>query len=720
MNQVQPCKAAVPLIAEMRARWQKGQPVDAEAILAQNPELANDKDVVLDVAFEEFCLRQARGEKLDLATFSARFGQYQDSLCLTLQCHDFVADDHLYLLKDRRTIPWPEPGATLLGFDLLEQLGKGSFARVYLGREVALGNRLVVLKVSKKESAEADILGRLRHDNIVPVYSIQQDPQTGFHIVCMPYLGRSTLQDVLNKVFSGAAPRLGRAILDAVRPDSPDEKESSTPSNVLLHGSYVDAVVDMGIQLADALAFVHERHIYHRDLKPTNILVRPDGRPMLLDFNLSFDKRTEEKSVGGTLQYMAPEHLRATDREYKGLCHVDGRSDLFSLGVILYEFLAGVHPFSPIPEKGPEEVIRAIVNERHQQGYQPLQKRNPGVDATLARTVERCLAADPQKRFQTAGELAQALRKSCSPGQRLLRRVRRHPRTIAAVATALLGFAAVLLAVLALREPYPTRQYKEGVAAYQEGNYVKAVEHLDKALTQEQSVKAYLARGRARLKLGKKQLAVEDFNAADHFQSSGQTKASLAYGLTQLEPPKYKPAVFLYEKAIEQGFATSDVYQSLGFCLLHVRGGDRKALAAFQKAIALDPQNQMAYYQRARLDVKLVLENPANNVMTPEGLAALRQALALGPVSGPMHLQAARHYVLAQELEPRWKELALDHIDKAIQGGVNMSHLKADIVLKTHLQKEPRFVELLQSTSTTPANLVSVQNVQDPLRNFPN
>jgi serine/threonine protein kinase/Flp pilus assembly protein TadD len=718
MNQLQPCPEAVPLIAQMRQFWKQNQPVDAEAVLADHPDLADNKDVVFDLAFEEFCLRQAQGETPEPKVFAARFPICHDSLCRAMECHDFVAAGHFYLLKDKREIPWPQPGDQLLGFELLRLLGKGSFARVYLGKETALGNRLVALKVSQVESAEAEILGRLRHDNIVPVYSIQKDPYTGFNIVCMPFLGKTTLHDVLNSAVTSGMPRRARVILEAAQPHGPEEKEPFTPSKVLLHGSYVDGVVAMGVQLADALAFVHERFIYHRDLKPSNILVRPDGRPMLLDFNLSFDQRSKEK-LGGTLQYMAPEHLRATDADYQGLCVVDGRSDLFSLGVILYELLAGEHPFAPVPDQGTEEEIRNQVYERHERGFLPLQKKNPEVDGQLARIVSQCLAPDPLNRFQSAGDLARALRKCCSPGQRLLRRVQRHPRTLAAVAAALFGLVVAVVAILAMREPYAVRHYKEGIQAYQDGNYAGAVEHLDRSLTEEPKVQAYLARGRALLQLGKRQLALEDFTAADRFQPSGQTKAARAYGLTQLEPPRFESAAFFFEKAIENGFATSEVYQNLAYCLMHMPGDEDQALVALKKAIALDPNNQRAYYHRARLEIKLLIVQPAKNVLTRDGLAALQKMFAIGPATGLMHLEAARYYVLAHKLEPRWKELALDHLHHAIQNGVKTAQVQIDLILKPRLENEPRFAQLLQMQSG-PADLLTIQAIQDPLGNFPN
>lgn len=728
MNQVQPANAATPLIAQMRELWQQGQLVDAHALIELHPELAENKEVVLDLAFEEFCLRQAQGEALDPVAFASRYAICENSLRLTLQCCDFVADDKYYLLRNKHTIPWPEPGKRLLGFDLLRPLGQGSFARVYLARETALGNRLVVLKVSKEESAEAEILGRLRHDNIVPVYSIQTDAQTGLNIVCMPFLGKTTLHDVLKNAFQGGIPRSARSILEAARPETPEEQEvATTPHPSLpqvwgrggwgLHGSYVDGVVDMAVHLADALAFVHQRYIYHRDLKPSNILVRPDGRPMLLDFNLSFDQRVKDRGVGGTLQYMAPEHLRATDREFRGVSIVDGRSDLFSLGVILYELLAGEHPFAPIPQKGTETEIRNLVAEHHRRGYAPLATRNSAVDICLARIVDRCLAADPAQRYQTAAELGRDLRGRSAPHRRLLRRVRSRPRTVAAVATSLAALVIFVVALLAMREPYPVRQYKEGIRAYQDGQYAKAAEHLSRSLAEEEKGQTYLARGQTYLKMGKKQFALEDFSAADHVAPSGQTKAALAYCLTQQEPAKYKPAIFLFERAIENGFATPEVYQNLGYCLMQVRGGDRKALAAFKKAIELNPSNQMAYYYRARMEVKLALVNPANNSLSREGLADLRKAFEVGRASGIMHLEAARHYALAASLEPRWKELALDHLTQAIQGGIKTDQVKNDPILNPRLEKEPRFVELLQMTPG-PAP-VALMTLQDPLGDLP-
>ena len=98
--------------------------------------------------------------------------------------------------------------------------------------------------------------------------------------------------------------------------------------------------------MADGLAHAHERGILHRDLKPANILLGDDGEPLLLDFNLAADTKLRGPAsaalIGGTLPYMAPEHLQALRGEDRTL---DARSDLYSLGVILFELLTGNHPF---------------------------------------------------------------------------------------------------------------------------------------------------------------------------------------------------------------------------------------------------------------------------------------------------------------------------------------------------------------------------------------
>ncbi len=118
----------------------------------------------------------------------------------------------------------------------------------------------------------------------------------------------------------------------------------------MTRGLYVDGIVHPGVQLAEALAYTHSQGILYRDLKPSNVLLAPSGKPMLLDFNLSCDVQFDVNRVGGTLPYMPPEQIRDVRMPpADGRLTGDPRSDVFSLGVILYELLAGRLPFGDLP-----------------------------------------------------------------------------------------------------------------------------------------------------------------------------------------------------------------------------------------------------------------------------------------------------------------------------------------------------------------------------------
>jgi tetratricopeptide (TPR) repeat protein len=359
----------------------------------------------------------------------------------------------------------PEPGSEFRGFQLVKEIGRGAFGRVYLARQGDLAGRPVALKVSAELVEESHRLAQLQHTNIVPIYSVHRAGP--LQALCMPYLGSTTLADVL----------AARRARPAAEPGA-DQALAVASALVALSGAgYVRAVLRIVGRLADGLAYAHERGILHQDLKPANVLLADDGTPMLLDFNLAQDTKLRGNlpaaHVGGTLPYMAPEQLEAFR---DGQTNPDPRSDLYALGLILYELLTLRLPFPVPPGTLGERVTRMIADRRA--GPPDVRRGNADVTPAVAAIVRRCLEADPTRRYPSARQLAEDI--ECHLADRPLRHtpepslrergrkwLRRHPRLasgygVAAVAAGLLAVLGGLYAAntrrLAVAEAADTRQ----------------------------------------------------------------------------------------------------------------------------------------------------------------------------------------------------------------------------------------------------------------------
>jgi tetratricopeptide (TPR) repeat protein len=715
---------------------------------------AASRSAVLDEAYEEYCRLQRAGEALDPDAFCARFPAVKSSLGQLLRAHRFL-EENPHLLERTAPAAWPEPGQDFLGFTLLRELGRGAFARVFLAAEAALGGRLVALKVSGGGAAEAQTLGPLDHPNVVPVHSAREDPASGLTAVCMPYRGNATLCSVLDHAFAGPRPPtcarvILRAAEDAAAPDPGGVRQA--PARVLLRGAYVDGVVHLAAQLADGLAFIHARGICHRDLKPSNVLLSPDGRPMLLDFNLCAGPLAAGR-LGGTLPYMAPEQLRALAAGPGQ--DLDARSDIYSLGVILYELLTGQHPAGPLPLKLEQAELRRHLLERQQAGPRPLRQANPDVDQRLARLVERCLAWGPQDRPASAAALAADLRSCLSPLGRARRWVGRHRRAV--LAAALAGLLVLLTGAYlwSLRDPYAVRRLNRGLDDYRQGEYARAVECFTDALQADPRLaRALFARGRAYQRLGAADkgnfgLALGDFQRADELTPSGKIKACLGYCSNRLELPR--DAKFYYEEATAAGFANAAVFNNLGCTYLEL-GDLRLARENLDRALALDPTLQAAFHNRALAYLQQALRRraalgPPQQVgggagkgarrkdddreaaaqelsrLLEKGFVDVRQAMERGPVTAKLCYDATRLCVLAAEFggpappAPDYVTLALDYAERAVRHGHNPQGLAADPLLKG-LKQQRRFQDLTRlpppaGTPQQPSRLI------DPLRGLP-
>ena len=259
-------------------------------------------------------------------------------------------------------------GETVSHYNILEKLGEGGMGVVYKAYDTKL-LRPVALKfltpaLTRDEEAkkrfirEARAASALDHPNIAVVHDIDETPD-GASFICMAYYEGQTLKALLSREPLGVAESL-RIV----------------------------------VQIASGLQRAHESGIIHRDIKPGNIIVTPQGNVKIVDFGLAKLSAqsliTQSRSVGGTAAYMAPEQILGSE--------VDGRSDLFSLGIVFYECVTGQRPF--VGEHEPA-LFYSIVNSEPI----PPSTLQPDVTPALERIMLRLLAKDPAQRYQTAADL---------------------------------------------------------------------------------------------------------------------------------------------------------------------------------------------------------------------------------------------------------------------------------------------------------------------------
>jgi eukaryotic-like serine/threonine-protein kinase len=407
------------LRADMTLRWDAGEKVEAQWYLDRYRDLGEDTIVAL--IYEEFCLREEDQENPDPADYVARYSQVAVALGRVLEIHELVGSGTApttlsFSSSTNGTVTaarsFPEAGQTIADFVLVEELGRGAFARVFLAKERELADRPVALKVSRRGSREPQTLARLQHTHIVPVHSHRIDAASGLHLLCMPYFGRITLSRVL------ADPQVQAGDSGAVLAESLDRLDAAgelPASNLagrleLSRRSYSRAIAWWCARLAEALAHAHDRGVLHRDIKPSNVLVTADGMPMLLDFNLAREPLLEDgtaadtSTLGGTIDYMAPEHLKALGQPSSQ--EVDGRADIYGLGVMIYEAVTGQRPFTS-PRRGSsvvEALMRAI--DDRLRPFPRLRDQHPEIPPALEAVIRRCLEPLPVDRYQKAADLA--------------------------------------------------------------------------------------------------------------------------------------------------------------------------------------------------------------------------------------------------------------------------------------------------------------------------
>ena len=263
-------------------------------------------------------------------------------------------------------------------FIIVRELGKGAMGQVFLAEDPKIDRKVAIKTVvmpqgtspemaretSQRFLREAQAAGKLLHPNIVTIFDVGE--ADGVSFIAMEYIEGDSLD------------------------------RHARPDSLLPLGTVLDIVS----QTAAALDYAHTHHVVHRDIKPANLMVLPDGTVKVTDFGLAKNPQANLTQSGvllGTPSYMSPEQIQGAE--------LDGRSDLFSLGVLLYELLTGVRPFEA-------ESISTIIYRVLYEDPRPPAAHNPALPGEVNLVLEKALAKSPGRRYATGSALAADLRKA--------------------------------------------------------------------------------------------------------------------------------------------------------------------------------------------------------------------------------------------------------------------------------------------------------------------
>jgi tetratricopeptide (TPR) repeat protein len=372
---------------------------------------------------------------------------------------------------------------------------------------------------------------------------------------------------------------------------------------------------------------------------------------------------------------MSPEHRQVFLLPRGGqVPFVDGRSDIFQLGVILYELITGQLPFPYAPPKRNSTADLAEAIRRLPATPRPISEIDQKVDGRLAAIVHRCLANDPAERPQTAAELSGLLRGYLSLPNRGKRWLRRHWRlaTAAALATAALGVSSVLWWVNL--PPYAVAELRRGWDAYHQGDYHAATAYFSRASKADPRMhEAYYAEGRALLCGGNFPEALTLLDEAYRHEASVRYLLARAYCCGLMGRADIAEALFC--DVVRRGFKSAIVYNDLAFLCIRQKKLDA-AEEWLRQALQVDSTLAAALHNRVLLTCVQALGK--GGALPPTWRSDVECLLAVGTPTPELFVSAARLYAIASKSEPACVLKVQDCLDSAVSLGANVAMLRND------------------------------------------